>query len=209
MKTAILLSGGIDSTSLAYWVRPDIAFTINYGQLAARGEIRAARQVATELDIHHEVLSIDCRQLGSGDMVGTDPIPLAPVQEWWPFRNQMLVTFAAARAVALGVEQLLVGSVASDGTHSDGRAEFYTLLDQLVSSQEGGIRVLAPAIGLSSEELVRTSGIPLPILLWSHSCHRNEFACGNCRGCFKYQEVMDLIALPLENAKKQGAHRSR
>ncbi len=31
-KTAILLSGGMDSIALAYWKRPELAITINYGQ---------------------------------------------------------------------------------------------------------------------------------------------------------------------------------
>lgn len=39
MKTGLLLSGGMDSLTLAWWKRPDIAFTLNYGQLAAQAEI--------------------------------------------------------------------------------------------------------------------------------------------------------------------------
>jgi 7-cyano-7-deazaguanine synthase len=193
VKTGLLLSGGMDSVALAFWRRPDVAFTVDYGQLAAKGEIRAARQIAKELDVAHEVLAIDCRQLGSGDMAGIPASAIAPVPEWWPFRNQMLVTFAAARAVSLGVGQLLVGSVASDESHQDGKAEFYVLLDRLLEFQEGGIRVTAPGIAMTTEELVRTSGISLSQLSWAHSCHKGEFACGDCRGCYKYHSVMELL----------------
>jgi len=36
---AILLSGGLDSIALAYWLRPQIAVTIDYGQRPARAVI--------------------------------------------------------------------------------------------------------------------------------------------------------------------------
>ena len=42
MKTALLLSGGMDSIAIAWWKRPDIALTLDYGQQAANAEIKAA-----------------------------------------------------------------------------------------------------------------------------------------------------------------------
>jgi 7-cyano-7-deazaguanine synthase len=190
MMSAILLSGGMDSAALAWWRRPDIALTIDYGQVSARGEIRAATAIARELGIAHEILTVDCHQLGSGDLAGTAPSGVAPVPEWWPFRNQLLITIAGMRGIALGVSELLVGAVASDGRHADGRPAFFEGIDTLMLSQEGGMRVLAPAIGMVSVDLIRTSGIELPILAWTHSCHTGDLACGNCRGCFKHQSVM-------------------
>ena len=35
MKTALLLSGGMHSVAIAWWRRPNIAITIDYGQLPA------------------------------------------------------------------------------------------------------------------------------------------------------------------------------
>lgn len=46
MTTALLLSGGMDSVSIAWWLRPDVALTIDYGQKPAEAEIDAAGQVA-------------------------------------------------------------------------------------------------------------------------------------------------------------------
>lgn len=190
MTSSILLSGGIDSTALAWWKRPDIALTVDYGQLPAEGEIRAAERIASELRIPHEVIKVDCRQLGAGHLAGLPESSIAPVPEWWPFRNQLLVTLAAMRGVSLGISELLCGTVASDGVHVDGRREFFENIDLITSMQEGGIRVLAPAIGMSSVELVRTSRVEIDVLAWSHSCHTAPFACGNCRGCYKHQSVM-------------------
>jgi 7-cyano-7-deazaguanine synthase len=187
--TGILLSGGMDSIALAYWQRSKTAFTVDYGQRSAEGEIRAAAQVSSVLGMNHVILRTDCRSLGSGDLAGVVANPLAPVPEWWPFRNQLLVTLAGMSAVSLGVKCILVGSVSSDGLHADGRAEFFEHLDVLMQSQEGEIHVRAPAIGLRSVELIKSSRVPRNLLSWAHSCHRAQFACGLCRGCNKHREV--------------------
>lgn len=193
MKRAILLSGGIDSIALANWKMPELALTIDYGQSSAAGEIRAASKVAQLLGIAHEVLSIDCSTLGSGDLVNQPSNSIAPAPEWWPFRNQMLVTFAAMRGCALAVDEIMVGSVAGDAFHADGTANFYKHMDAVLSLQEGNIRLTAPALGMSSCELIMASEITVSLLSWAHSCHRAEFACGQCRGCNKHREIMTQL----------------
>ena len=193
VKRAILLSGGMDSIALCCWQRPDLALTIDYGQASAPGEIRASVRVAEELKINHEVISVDCSDLGSGDLLNLPPDPLAPAVEWWPFRNQMLVTFAAMRAIARGMEGIMVGSVASDGFHRDGTEGFYRHLDNVVSYQEGKLRVTAPAIHFTSAQLIILSKIEPSLLAWAHSCHRSPFACGQCRGCAKHLAVLEEL----------------
>lgn len=190
MKRAILLSGGMDSVSLAWLIRPEVAYTIDYGQAAAKAEIRAATKVAGDIGTAHHVIAVDCSALGSGDMAGRAQSVHAPVPEWWPFRNQLLLTLAGMRALGDGVEELLIGSVSSDGRHVDGRQEFFLALDAVMRMQEGGLRIATPALAMTTAELVRKSGIPQSILAWSHSCHVSEFACGQCRGCQKHAEVM-------------------
>ncbi|WP_440506100.1 7-cyano-7-deazaguanine synthase [Serratia nevei] len=64
MKTALLLSGGMDSIAIAWWKRPDIALTLDYGQYAAEAEIRAASVTCKSLGIDHHIIRIDCRSLG-------------------------------------------------------------------------------------------------------------------------------------------------
>ncbi len=63
--------------------------------------------------------------------------------------------------------------------------------------QEGGLKVEAPAIDLTSIELIKTAGISPSELAWAHSCHTSEYACGRCRGCNKHREVM--VALGYAN----------
>lgn len=190
---AILLSGGMDSIALAYWLRPIRAYTVDYGQLSAEGEVRAAAEVARALGITHDVLTVDCRALGSGDLAGRPPLDVAPVREWWPFRNQLLVTLAGMRAVGHGVRRLLLGAVATDSAHSDGRSDFVSALDAVLALQEGTLRLEAPAIHLTTAELVRQAGVPRSLLAWAHSCHTGAVACGSCRGCQKHLNVTETL----------------
>lgn len=195
MSTAILLSGGMDSTSIAYWKRPSTAMTIDYGQKPAAAEIRAAAAVCKDLKIEHQIIRVDLASLGSGDMAGTPALALAPVSEWWPFRNQMLITIAAMHGVAAGITTLMVGTLKADGAHADGTQAFLDAMDQVLKIQEGGIRLEAPAIALDGAELVRASKIPMEILGWAHSCHVANQACGVCRGCRKHYETMAELGL--------------
>ena len=192
MSQALLLSGGMDSIALAFQHRPELAITIDYGQRAAEGEIRAARAVARRLEILHEVVSVDCSSIGSGDLAGSPPLEIAPVPEWWPFRNQLLVTIAAARSVSRGADRLLIGTVRSDSKqHRDGTEAFIEGMDRLLALQEGGLRLSAPAIMLNSADLIREAKVPRTLMAFAHSCHTAAYACGTCRGCAKHREVTE------------------
>jgi 7-cyano-7-deazaguanine synthase len=185
----LLLSGGYDSTALAWELRPALALTVDYGQLAAEGEIRASRAVARALGLQHEVLTVDCRALGSGVMAGVPPLQEAPSQEWWPFRNQFLVTLAAMRALQIGAKGIVIGTVSTDRFHDDGKPEFINSMNRVLAAQEGILRLEAPAIDVKTADLVRRSGVPRDVLGWSHSCHVAPWACGTCPGCRKALSV--------------------
>lgn len=193
MKTALLLSGGMDSICLAWWKRPEVAYTVDYGQLPAAAEIAASAAVCRALGIEHRVLSVNARPFGSGDMSGTPPHALAPASDWWPFRNQFLITLVGMHAVSRGIQRLLLGTVSSDGSHRDGTSQFIGNMNILMSQQEGELKVEAPAIGLETQEVVEESALPMSILSWAHSCHRADVACGACRGCNKYFAVLEAL----------------
>ncbi|MFO1407019.1 MAG: 7-cyano-7-deazaguanine synthase [Steroidobacteraceae bacterium] len=187
MSDALLLSGGMDSMALAWWRRPRLAITIDYGQRAARAERVASGQVCAELGIRHEIIAVDCSRLGSGDMSEGPSLSLAKTSDWWPYRNQLLITLAAMRAITLGATTLFIGTVRSDADdHLDATTEFIRRVNELVSYQEGGLQVVAPAANLTTAELIKASCLPPSLLAWAHSCHKADIACGDCRGCNKY-----------------------
>lgn len=193
----MLLSGGVDSAALAAAERPAAALFIDYGQRPATAERRAAGAVAAALGLELHEIALDLRPLGGGLLLDEKPIPGAPSPEWWPYRNQMLVTAAAAVALRLGLDRITVATVAGDGDrHADGTEQFYMALDTLLQLQEGHVGVATPAIHETSEELVARSGLGEDVLAWTVSCHRAALPCGDCPGCWKRARVMSTIGMP-------------
>jgi len=184
----LLLSGGIDSTALAWWQRPDVCVTINYGQLPAKGEIAAGRAIATEFRLRHELIEADLSSLGSGLLTGRNAAIHAKAPEWWPYRNQLLITLAGMRFMSKGLTEIMIGAVATD-VHNDGHAPFLRTIDRLMSLQEGMVRVTSPAQKLSSLGLLQAANFPDEYLALTFSCHVHEFPCGQCRGCEKHRRT--------------------
>jgi 7-cyano-7-deazaguanine synthase len=195
MNEVLLLSGGIDSVALAYQRRPAFALTVDYGQRPAEKEIAVSQYVAGELGISHRVIRLDLATVGGGLLAGMEPLSNAPTPEWWPFRNQLLVTVGAMMAVKEGLAAVVIGTVVSDGDHADGTSRFLDYCRDLLSCQEGQILLHAPAQLLASVELVKQSGIPFHLLASAHSCHRGITACGQCRGCQKHEAIFEAIGL--------------
>lgn len=194
----LLFSGGVESTALAYQHRPDQMVTIDYGQRPAPGEVRAARHIAGELDLPHDVVTADIGALGAGDMAGRAEAPHSAVTEAWPFRNQFLVTVAAMAYADRGLREIMIGTVASDRVHADGTPAFLQAIDTLIRCELPGARVAAPAIDMDTATLIRATGVPEELLRWTFSCHRSGTACGHCRGCHKTLELFDTLGLGVD-----------
>jgi 7-cyano-7-deazaguanine synthase len=188
---ALLLSGGLDSSALAFWLKPDICVTIDYGQRAAKGETAASSGLCDHLGLHHQVIGVDLSELGSGVMAAKDAAPGAAAAEFWPYRNQMLVTLAAMSLMPKGVREIMIGAVSTD-KHADGKSPFLKAIDRTLALQEGGVRVLAPAKRMSTVKLLKTSGFPFELIGLTYSCHVHEYACGQCGGCTKHRECVEM-----------------
>jgi 7-cyano-7-deazaguanine synthase len=219
----LLLSGGMDSAALAALTRPSRTLCIDYGQRPAVAELRAARAVTTRLRLPYDELRIDLSPIGAGllhtdnalgtpttdsDGVGSGPSPtrrhgiLSPSPEWWPLRNQLLVSIAAAWALGQSTPEgapirvVYTATIASDGRrHVDGTPAFYDALHRVIVMQEGGIRVAAPAIGYTAAGLARLTGPDEALLSWTHSCHRSSIPCAACPGCYKRADVLTELGI--------------
>jgi 7-cyano-7-deazaguanine synthase len=187
----MLLSGGIDSAAVAAVERPEHTLFIDYGQASAEAERTAARAVANYLGLELTELSVNFSALGCGLITGSPQIPNAPSPEWFPFRNQFLVTIAAAHAVKNNQHAVVVGLVAGDGRrHADGTPEFIFNLDSLLRSQEMQIRILAPQINTPPSDLLNKSGLPQELVHLTHSCHVSNNPCQVCPGCRRREELL-------------------
>lgn len=200
----LLFSGGIESTCLAAMQRPDVALTVDYGQVCAIGETKAAANIAQILGLRHEVVRAPLGHLGSGDLAGAPPNIDCKIPEHWPFRNQMLITVAAMRFAGEGSCELVIGTVSSDRVHSDGTEAFVTAMREVLRSQAPDVELLAPALKLTTLELVTQSGVSRDLLGWTFSCHRSSVACGACRGCNKTHELFNVLKCREEIVARVG-----
>ena len=190
----MLLSGGLDSAAVASIERPDRALFVNYGQVPAEAERNAARAIAQHLDLELDEVDVDLSTLGSGLLAGHPQVVGAPTPEWFPFRNQHLVTIAAAQALKHDLGAVVLGLVKGDGErHKDGTPEFASMVDTLVRHQEGEVRVLAPYIDARPHELLARSGLGEDAMHQTHSCYRSGTACGQCPGCTRRTEVLQRL----------------
>ena len=188
----LLFSGGIDSTVLASWLRPERLFFVDYGQVSAPGEERAAISIARDLGLPLDVRRVDLRAFGRGTMTGGAALnPDAP--EFWPYRNQMLITMAAMAYADRAPLTIVIGTVLGDDVHPDGSAAFREAMTVVLATQ-GNTTLEAPGGAATTEQLIAISGSPLSLLGWTFSCHTGEWACGRCRGCIKHEQVMAWAA---------------
>ncbi len=189
MKKAVLLSGGVDSICLTYGILPDIAYTVDYGQTVADREIYVSKYICNELNIEHKIIKVNCKELGSGTLANCEKSNISPSEEWWPYRNQLLITFASMQSIKDSVTEIYLASVKSDNFHKDGTEVFYKLINNLTNYQEGNVNIICPTLKFFSHELIHKYSVPLELISMAHSCHISNLACGKCSGCIKQLRV--------------------
>jgi 7-cyano-7-deazaguanine synthase len=194
----LLLSGGLDSTSLAAWVieqnpgEPVQAYTFLYGQKHAV-ELEAARRVAAHFGLEHylvELPPIRGSALTDTDTSLPEGRDLAAVSgvapSYVPARNLLFLAEMASLQDAHGPAVLWLGVHHDDHTgYPDCRPEFVAAADQAVRlGTQYGLRVRAPFVEWSKADIIRWGlehRVPYEL---THSCYQGRSpACGVCDTC--------------------------
>lgn len=193
-KAVVVLSGGADSSTVAYWAKKEgydvYAITFNYGQIADR-EIESARKIVEALGIQWKAVDLSSLKDIFGDVTSlcnpnipmtssfSDPIIV-------PFRNGVFLSIAVAYAVSIGAEKIFYGALGSDETfYPDCRRTFYESFEKAARLGTGrDISVEAPFNGLKKAELIRI-GVQLDVPFeHTWSCYGNSLKhCGKCESC--------------------------
>lgn len=204
-KAVVLLSGGLDSTTvLAYALSQGyevIPLTVGYGQRHSR-ELDSARSVVRHYGLRqHIVMDLDLSFLRGSALTSKEvEVPLHDSPEgigdeipvtYVPARNIILLSLAAGLCETEGGDAISIGANAIDFSgYPDCRPEFFEAYEKVLqvgtkAGVEGRpIRVEAPILRMSKAEIVRLgTELKAPLhLTWS--CYNGgEKACGHCDSC--------------------------
>ncbi|PAX47078.1 7-cyano-7-deazaguanine synthase QueC [Brunnivagina elsteri] len=205
MKAVILLSGGLDSSTVLYQALADgydcYVMSFDYQQRHKR-ELESAFAVAKKAGVtQHQLVNFDLRQWGGSAL--TDNKLDLPVQRsltemsqdipitYVPARNTIFLSFALAYAETIAAERVYIGINALDYSgYPDCRPDYINAMQSVFrlgtkQGREGQpISIIAPLIHLKKTEIIQLGnklGVPWE-LTWS--CYAgNEAACGICDSC--------------------------
>ena len=205
-KAVVLLSGGSDSATTLAMAKAEgfdlYALTIDYGQ-RHRAELDAARKVARSMSVtEHKVLRIDLRSIGGSALTSDAEVPKSRKTEeisegipvtYVPARNTIFLSFALARAEAIGATDVFIGATSIDYSgYPDCRPEYIEAFQKVAdvgtkSGVEGKpIRIRAPFVKTRKSEIIKR-GVALGVdFSLTHSCYDptpEGKACGKCDSC--------------------------
>lgn len=205
-KCVIVLSGGPDSATVAYWAKAQgheiYPITFKYGQIAVK-ETEAAQKIAKSLGKSTKIIDLSNLKNIFGDVTAlcnTD-IPLtseftAPIIV--PFRNAIFLSVAVAYSVSVGADKIFYGAQGSDEPfYPDCRKEFYKAFEKaakLGTCQE--IIIQAPFSYMIKSGVIKKAnelGVPLD-LTWS--CYLDGANhCGKCESCVNRKKAFQQAGI--------------
>ncbi len=210
MKDSLLvLSGGMDSTTMLYDYadRIALAVTFNYGSNHNAREIACARYNCERLGI--ELVQVDMPFVGelfaSSLLSGADAIPEGNYDDdnmrstVVPFRNGIMLAVAAGLAESRGLHTLMLANHSGDhAIYPDCRPGFVDAMSRAIS--EGTyehIAIYAPYTGMSKTDIARR-GHELGVdYSHTYSCYKGgERHCGRCGTCTERREAFRDAGIP-------------
>ena len=214
MKKAVcLLSGGMDSTTLAYIAKNEgyeiVALHFTYGQRTEEKERQCARTIARRLDALDfvEIGLEHFKKIGASSLTDES----IPVEEYAgegesipstyvPFRNANLLAIATSLAEARRAEAIFIGVQTGDYPgYPDCRPEFIEAFQRAIdlgTAADPRITLMTPFVRMSKVDIVRTGlGLGVPYEeTWS--CYqKNDRACGVCSSCHYRREAFRELGL--------------
>lgn len=203
-KQVVLLSGGMDSTTLLALAAargPVLgALSVNYGQRHAV-ELEAARDVADFYGVPHFILDLTSwGSLLTGSALTDSSVDVpeghyaAPSMAVTvvPNRNATMLMAAAGVAESLGADVVLTAVHAGDHhVYPDCRPEFIAAASLAASLGTGGkVSIDAPFVNVSKTDICKLGddlGAPLGV---SWSCYKGGTRhCGACGTCVERREA--------------------
>jgi 7-cyano-7-deazaguanine synthase len=209
IKVVVILSGGMDSTTLLYDIINQgyevYALSFNYGQRHVK-ELEMAKRTCEKLDIYHKIIDLD-----NGSMQGsslTTPAIATPHGRYdeesmkatvVPNRNMIMLSIAAGYAISIKAEKLFYGAHSGDHTiYPDCRPEFINVLAKAIMLADWyQVLLEAPYTNITKGDIVKI-GLLLNVPFentWT--CYEGRaIPCGKCGSCQEREKAFkDAVAI--------------
>ena len=207
-RVVAVVSGGLDSTTMAYSLRAQgyslIAISFDYGQ-RHRKELAFAEQMAADLDAPWTLIDLHAAGLtnvltGSALTDDTVTVPDGHYADESmkitvvPNRNAIMLSIACALAVTREAGAVAFGAHTGDHfIYPDCRPEFVRAFEAMVNIAVEGlasIEILAPFLSMTKTDIVKLGDeLKVPFeRTWS--CYKGgTLHCGTCGTCVERREA--------------------
>ncbi len=205
-KAVVLLSGGLDSTTVLAIAQSEgyetYALSFRYGQRHTQ-ELDQAALIAKYYKVaDHKIASIDLGLFGGSAL--TDETIAVPKDRdtedktipvtYVPARNTIFLAYALGYAEVMGAYDIFIGVNAVDYSgYPDCRPEFIRSFEQTANlataagvKGKGHFRVHTPLITLSKREIIAKGlklGVDYSLTLSCYDPSKEGHACGHCDAC--------------------------
>lgn len=194
-KAVVLLSGGMDSTTVAASIRKDYdevyGVAINYGQKHSI-ELERAEWIAGYLGLAgYHILDIagtfqNSSLLSGGDEIIDGDQKAEIGSTYVPARNAVFLSMAAGYADSIDAEAVYYGAHGSDeDNYPDCTPEFLQAISHALSlGTVNNVEIRAPFIHMTKADIVTEAAIYAAPLGRTISCYRGTIPqCGTCPTC--------------------------
>lgn len=219
--SVIVLSGGLDSTTLLYEQRERVALAVSfdYGSNHNPRELACAADHCRRLGVEHLVIPLEFIKsyFSSSLLEGAETVPTGEYDDVnmrstvVPFRNGIMLAIACGIAESRGLDRLLIANHGGDhAIYPDCRPGFISAID--AATQAGTynhVRVDAPYTNLTKSDIVRR-GAELGVdYSATYSCYRGgDRHCGHCATCTERKEAFRQAGIcdPTEYENEQSVN---
>ena len=210
MKDSILiLSGGMDSTTLLYdyQARITLAISFDYGSNHNAKEIPFAKMHCERLGIKHIVIPLEfmAQYFHSSLLEGDAAIPEGHYADEnmkstvVPFRNGIMLAIAAGMAESNELQYIMMANHGGDHTiYPDCRPEFVEAFDAAAHAGTfNGVRLLSPYCNMTKGQIAARGKVLGIDYAETWSCYRGgDKHCGKCGTCVERREALAEAGIP-------------
>lgn len=202
-NSVIIVSGGMDSITLLYDHKDEIALGISfdYGSNHNAREIPFTKMHCERLGIKHITINLDFmhQYFKSSLLDGAEAIPEGHYADdnmkstVVPFRNGIMLSIAIGIAESNNLDQVFIANHGGDHTiYPDCRPEFINAIDAAATAGTyNNVKVVAPYTKITKSDIARI-GKKLGIdYTETWSCYKGgEVHCGKCGTCVERKEAL-------------------